>query len=83
MPRPPLRQIIRDTKRTDFYLDAEKAKEYGLIDEILGPLDAVRPADETLAAEATGPVAVPPRESQSQVAEEEKAPAARAANVVS
>ena len=33
----PLRQIIRDTKRNDFYLDAVKAKEYGLIDEILGP----------------------------------------------
>ena len=31
----PLRQIIRDTKRVDFYLDAAKAKEYGLIDEIL------------------------------------------------
>jgi ATP-dependent Clp protease protease subunit len=31
----PLRQIIRDTKRIDFYLDAAKAKEYGLIDEIL------------------------------------------------
>jgi ATP-dependent Clp protease protease subunit len=31
----PLRQIIRDTKRTDFYLDAKKAKEYGLIDEVL------------------------------------------------
>jgi ATP-dependent Clp protease, protease subunit len=35
----PLRQIIRDTKRTDFYLDAARAKEYGLIDEILGPID--------------------------------------------
>ena len=35
----PLRQIIRDTKRTDFYLDATRAKEYGLIDEILGPID--------------------------------------------
>ncbi|PYR76996.1 MAG: ATP-dependent Clp protease proteolytic subunit [Acidobacteria bacterium] len=33
----PLRQIIRDTKRTDFYLDATRAKEYGLIDGILGP----------------------------------------------
>ena len=32
----PLRQIIRDTKRTDFYLDAQKAKEYGLVDEVLG-----------------------------------------------
>ncbi|HEX2458043.1 MAG TPA: ATP-dependent Clp protease proteolytic subunit [Vicinamibacterales bacterium] len=31
-----LRQIIRDTKRNDFYLDAKKAKEYGLIDEVLG-----------------------------------------------
>lgn len=37
----PLRQIIRDTKRTDFYLDATKAKEYGLIDDILGPADAI------------------------------------------
>jgi ATP-dependent Clp protease protease subunit len=31
-----LRHIIRDTKRTDFYLDAASAKEYGLIDQILG-----------------------------------------------
>jgi ATP-dependent protease ClpP protease subunit len=31
----PLRQIIRDTKRTDFYLDATKALEYGLIDAIV------------------------------------------------
>jgi ATP-dependent Clp protease protease subunit len=31
----PLARIIRDTKRTDFYLDAFKAKEYGLIDDIL------------------------------------------------
>jgi ATP-dependent Clp protease protease subunit len=31
----PLRQIIKDTKRTDFYLDAQKAKEYGLIDAIV------------------------------------------------
>lgn len=39
----PLRQIIRDTKRTDFYLDAFRAKEYGLIDEVLGPVEVVRP----------------------------------------
>jgi ATP-dependent Clp protease protease subunit len=32
----PLARIIRDTKRTDFYLDASKAKEYGLIDVVLG-----------------------------------------------
>ena len=30
----PLRQIIKDTKRTDFYLDAKKALEYGLIDAV-------------------------------------------------
>jgi ATP-dependent Clp protease, protease subunit len=31
----PLRQIIRDTKRTDFYLNASRALEYGLIDAVL------------------------------------------------
>jgi ATP-dependent Clp protease protease subunit len=30
----PLQKIIRDTKRTDFYLDATKSLEYGLIDAI-------------------------------------------------
>ena len=30
-----LQKIIRDTKRTDFYLDAKKALEYGLIDGIV------------------------------------------------
>jgi len=39
----PLRQIIRDTKRTDFYLDAPRARDYGLIDEVLGPIDAEQP----------------------------------------
>jgi ATP-dependent Clp protease protease subunit len=39
----PLRQIIRDTKRTDFYLDALRARDYGLIDEVLGPIDAEQP----------------------------------------
>lgn len=32
----PLRQIIRDTKRNDFYLDATKSLEYGLVDAVLG-----------------------------------------------
>jgi ATP-dependent Clp protease protease subunit len=45
----PLSRIIRDTKRTDFYLDALKAKEYGLIDEVLGR--------EGLAAEAAAEAA--------------------------
>jgi ATP-dependent Clp protease protease subunit len=31
----PLAKIIRDTKRTDFYLDATKAIEYGLIDAVV------------------------------------------------
>ena len=40
----PLRQIIRDTKRTDFYLDAQSAREYGLIDAVVaGELPAPQP----------------------------------------
>jgi ATP-dependent Clp protease protease subunit len=31
----PLKSIIRDTKRNDFYLDAKKALDYGLIDGIV------------------------------------------------
>ena len=31
----PLQKIIRDTKRTDFYLDAKMALDYGLIDAII------------------------------------------------
>jgi ATP-dependent Clp protease protease subunit len=42
----PLRQIIKDTKRNDFYLDAQKALEYGLIDSIVaGELPAPKPAE--------------------------------------
>jgi ATP-dependent Clp protease protease subunit len=44
----PLRQIIRDTKRTDFYLDAAKAQAYGLIDGVLGPVDDVVDARESV-----------------------------------
>ena len=57
----PLRQIIRDTKRTDFYLDAQGALEYGLIDAVVAgeleqpaPMPAesrdVTPALESVAA---------------------------------
>ncbi len=60
----PLRQIIRDTKRTDLYLDAVKAREYGLIDNVLGLVDstvetagasepAVMPQSEATAAAET------------------------------
>src|SRR5215470_11510489 len=41
----PLRQIIKDTKRTDFYLDAPSALEYGLIDQIVaGELPEPKPS---------------------------------------
>ena len=53
----PLRQIIRDTKRVDFYLDAWKAKEYGLIDEVIGAVDAPE-RDEAIAAEEAAPPAL-------------------------
>ncbi len=48
----PLRQIIRDTKRTDLYLDAAHAQSYGLIDEVLGqdetiPVPLPEPAART------------------------------------
>ena len=40
----PLRQIIRDTKRTDFYLDAQSALDYGLVDGIVaGELPEPKP----------------------------------------
>ena len=48
----PLRQIIRDTKRTDFYLDAQSALDYGLIDGVVaGELPMPKPAP-TEAADA-------------------------------
>jgi ATP-dependent Clp protease protease subunit len=43
----PLRQIIRDTKRTDFYLDAQSALDYGLVDDVVaGELPAPKVAVE-------------------------------------
>ena len=62
----PLRQIIRDTKRTDFYLDATKALEYGLIDRVLGVTHASTPvlAESTpdMGSEAAAAVETPMRE---------------------
>jgi ATP-dependent Clp protease protease subunit len=61
-----LRQIIRDTKRVDFYLDAWKALEYGLIDSVLGA--SVAPArDEAIAAEEAAPVIPASSSSSGQV----------------
>ena len=55
----PLKQIIRDTKRVDFYLDAWKAKEYGLIDRVLGA-DIAPSREEALPAEEAASPATPP-----------------------
>ena len=60
----PLRQIIRDTKRTDLYLDASKALEYGLIDKILGVTHASTPV-----APETGERSAPPARSVTTTAE--------------
>jgi ATP-dependent Clp protease protease subunit len=47
----PLKQIIKDTKRNDFYLDARKALLYGLIDAVVEAVDA--PIEVPAAAQAT------------------------------
>jgi ATP-dependent Clp protease protease subunit len=58
----PLRQIIKDTKRTDFYLDAQSALEYGLIDAVVaGELPAPKPAQVEV-KEAVNPAPAPPVE---------------------
>lgn len=68
----PLKQIIRDTKRTDFYLDAFKAREYGLIDNVLGPMETVRPEPveplNVVAGEGSEPLDAP------QIAASERSP---------
>jgi ATP-dependent Clp protease protease subunit len=77
----PLRQIIRDTKRTDFYLDATKALEYGLIDRVLGVTHASTPVlSETnaerraeAAAASESPVRRPPDAPPQMDAESETA----------
>src|SRR3954471_23402027 len=62
----PLKQIIRDTRRVDFYLDAWRAKEYGLIDDVIGA--AVRPAPAAALAQA----AVDSEETEPFVAAQER-----------
>jgi ATP-dependent Clp protease protease subunit len=51
----PLKQIIRDTKRVDFYLDAWRAREYGLIDRVLGA-ELAPSREEALPSEDPAPV---------------------------
>jgi ATP-dependent Clp protease protease subunit len=56
----PLRQIIRDTKRTDFYLDAQNALDYGLIDGVVAgelPQPMPQPAETQDAVPAIEKVA--------------------------
>jgi ATP-dependent Clp protease, protease subunit len=59
----PLRQIIKDTKRTDFYLDAQKALDYGLIDAVVaGELPepkVVEIKDSEPAAPSASPIVEP------------------------
>src|SRR5437763_9077521 len=60
----PLRQIIRDTKRTDFYLDAQSALDYGLIDAVVaGELPEPKPASaepkDVVAPAAAAPPPLP------------------------
>jgi ATP-dependent Clp protease protease subunit len=60
----PLRQIIRDTKRTDLYLDAQSALEYGLIDAVVAgelPKPKPVPTDATEAAPIVESVAAKER----------------------
>jgi len=68
----PLKQIIRDTKRTDFYLDSHKALSYGLIDAIVaGELPAPKP----VAVDAVEPprlVPVPSIEEPNEAAARER-----------
>jgi len=66
----PLRQIIRDTKRTDFYLDAQRARDYGLIDAVVAgelpdlkkTLTEVRPVTPGFDGATTIPAAEAARE---------------------
>lgn len=72
----PLRQIIKDTKRNDLYLDAEKALEYGLIDAIVaGELPAPKPAvndlHEVIGVRASEPHAPDPVRSETPAAARE------------
>lgn len=78
----PLRQIIKDTKRTDFYLDAQKALDYGLIDEIVaGELPAPAPSVADLQdvsarrAPESQPAIAQPAASETPAAARESSPA--------
>jgi ATP-dependent Clp protease protease subunit len=71
----PLRQIIRDTKRNDFYLDAQSAMGYGLIDSIVaGELPEPKPMAVDAAKDGTPIEVVPAQRPLQEVAPAAKAP---------
>jgi ATP-dependent Clp protease protease subunit len=67
----PLRQIIRDTKRTDLYLDAARALEYGLIDRVLGRVATTDSTAENIATRQISPAleSLPPTLAQPAASE--------------
>jgi ATP-dependent Clp protease protease subunit len=70
----PLRQIIRDTKRTDLYLDSGHSKRYGVIDEIIGETIRItdgEPVPILRAVGSTPPITDP--EDQAEAAQGEPA----------
>ena len=71
----PLRQIIRDTKRTDFYLDAQRALQYGLIDAVVaGELPEPKPiVQETPAPPGPRVVEMPHSPPEAEAAQERTA----------
>jgi ATP-dependent Clp protease protease subunit len=64
----PLKQIIRDTKRNDFYLDAKRALTYGLIDAII---DASEPAQPRPLPYTAGTLTASPDDASLPVARDE------------
>src|SRR5262245_13118854 len=63
----PLRQIIRDTKRTDFYLDAKAALDYGLIDAVVA---GALPEPKPVLVERDAPAVVQTTEAPAEAAHE-------------
>src|SRR4029453_489064 len=70
----PLRQIIKDTKRTDFYLDAPSAVEYGLIDAVVAG-DLPEPKPQLVDAKDTPPPLQPLEAQRQEEAAHERPPA--------
>jgi ATP-dependent Clp protease protease subunit len=70
----PLRQIIKDTKRTDFYLDAPSALEYGLIDAVVAG-ELPEPKPQLVDAKDSAPPIQPIEAARQEEAARERGPA--------